>query len=135
MSAEAGHNVTVADIPFFRYCYLAETEEQARQDAYKSLNWVIDLLQWRGTLNGASEASNSIDEWRRTRGNPSLTFDHVTEHRSIIGTPEQCVEKIKALQAQGVDYFGCNFAFGGMPRDKVKATMRLFGEEVMPHFD
>ena len=135
MSAEAGHNVTVGDIPFFRYCYLAETEEQARQDAYKSLNWVIDLLQWRGTLNGASEASNSIDEWRRTRGNPSLTFDHVAEHRSIIGTPEQCVEKIMALQAQGVEYFGCNFAFGGMPRDKVKSAMRLFGEQVMPHFD
>ena len=134
MSAAVGHNVTTADIPFFRYTYLAETEEKAREEAYKSLNWVIDLLQWRGTLNGASEASGSIEEWRRTRGKPSLTFDHVAEHRSIIGTPEQCVEKIKALQAQGVEYFGCNFAFGGMPRDRVKAAMRLFADEVMPHF-
>ena len=111
-----------------------ERLKRAREEAQKSLNWVIDLLQWRGTLNGASEASGSIDEWRRTRGEASLTFDHVAEHRSIIGTPEQCVEKIKALQAQGVEYFGCNFAFGGMPRNRVNAAMRLFADEVMPHF-
>ena len=134
MSAEAGHNVTTADIPFFRYTYLAETEERARKEAHKALNWVIDLLQWRGTLNGASEASGSIEEWRRTRGEPSLTFDHVAEHRSIIGTPEQCVAKIRELQAEGIEYFGCNFAFGGMPRDKVHAAMRLFAEKVMPEF-
>ena len=60
MSAESGHNITAADIPFFRYCYLAESEEQARQDTHKALGWVIDMLQWRGTLNGASEASHSI---------------------------------------------------------------------------
>ncbi len=134
MSAAAGHNITAASIPFFRYCYLAGTEEQARADAQKSLNWVIDLLQWRGTLNGASEASSSIEEWRRTRGKPSLTFDHVAAHRSIIGTPDQCIAKLKSLQAQGIKYFGCNFAFGCMPRDKVTAAMRLFAEEVMPEF-
>ena len=93
MSAEAGHNVTTADIPFFRYTYLAETEEQAREEAYKSLNWVIDLLQWRGTLNGASEASGSIEEWRKTRGAPSLTFDHVAEHRSISARPSNASPK------------------------------------------
>ena len=38
MSAEAGHNVTAADIPFFRCCYLAETEEKARDEAYRPLN-------------------------------------------------------------------------------------------------
>ena len=134
MSADAGMNITAADIPFFRYCYLAATERQAREDVRKSLEWVIDMLQWRGTLNGASEAAHSIDAWRETRGKPSLTFDHVAANRSIIGAPEQCVAKLKSLQAQGIEYFGCNFAFGGMPRDKVTAAMRLFAAEVMPEF-
>ena len=43
MSAEAGHNVTAADIPFFRYCYLAETEEKARDEAYRPPT----RLRWR----------------------------------------------------------------------------------------
>ena len=59
----------------------------------------------------------------------------MAECRSIIGTPEQCIERLKSLEAQGIKYFGCNFAFGGMPRDKVKAAMKLFADEVMPEFE
>jgi hypothetical protein len=44
------------------------------------------------------------------------------------------VTRIKALQAQGIDYFGCNFDFGGMEHHKVLRSMELFAREVMPHF-
>ena len=44
------------------------------------------------------------------------------------------IAKIKALKDQGIDLFGCNFSFGGMPQDKVLKSMRLFGKEVMPAF-
>ncbi len=33
MSAQAGYNITTADIPFSRYCCLAESEERAREEA------------------------------------------------------------------------------------------------------
>jgi alkanesulfonate monooxygenase SsuD/methylene tetrahydromethanopterin reductase-like flavin-dependent oxidoreductase (luciferase family) len=51
-----------------------------------------------------------------------------------MGTPGQVVAQIKDLQAQGIEYFGCNFAFGGMPHDKIMRSMELFSKEVMPHF-
>ena len=51
-----------------------------------------------------------------------------------MGTPEQCVAQIKEIQSQGIEYFGCNFSFGGMSHDKVLRSMDLFSKEVMPHF-
>ena len=64
--------------------------------------------------------------------NPS--FAHLAQHRAIFGSPETCVAQIKALQQEGIAYFGCNFAFGGMAHDKVMRSMQLFAEAVMPHF-
>ena len=33
-----------------------------------------------------------------------------------------------------MEYFGCNFAMGGIPHEKVMRSMRLFADEVMPRF-
>jgi hypothetical protein len=44
------------------------------------------------------------------------------------------VAAIKDLQQQGIEYFGCNFAFGGLEHGKVLRSMDLFAREVMPHF-
>ena len=38
------------------------------------------------------------------------------------------------LKAEGIETFGCNFSFGGMPQEKVLKSMRLFAKEVMPAF-
>lgn len=53
----------------------------------------------------------------------------------IIGTPEECVAQLKQLR----DEMGCThvilwFNFGWLNHQEVSEQMRLFGEEVMPHF-
>ena len=75
-----------------------------------------------------------MDEWRRTRTERPVSYEFIRENRAFIGTPEQCVAKIKALQDRGIEYFGCNFAFGGISHEKVMKSMELFSKEVMPHF-
>lgn len=134
MSKEAGFNVTMGEIPFFRFVYVAETEEQVSEDIDTAMNWVIDMLQWRGTLSEGSEITQKLDDFRKSRTEQPPTIDYIRENRGVIGTPEQCVAKIKELQAQGIEYFGCNFAFGGMDHGKVMKSMELFAKEVMPHF-
>ena len=134
MSKKAGHDVPMSSIPFFRYFWVAETEEQARKDAAVGLNWTLDMLQWRRTFTQGSEVYHRLEDWRNTRTETPLSFDYLYEHRSIIGTPDQCVAKIKDLQRQGIEYFGCNFSFGGMEHGKILKSMKLFAEEVMPHF-
>ena len=131
-SREAGHDVPMSRIPFFRYFYVAETEEQARRDTEASLNWNLDMIQWRGQFPEGSEVNHHLDHWRRARTELPPSFDYLLEHRAIIGTPDQCVAKIKQLQEAGVNYFGCNFAFGGVDHGKVMSSMELFAKEVMP---
>jgi alkanesulfonate monooxygenase SsuD/methylene tetrahydromethanopterin reductase-like flavin-dependent oxidoreductase (luciferase family) len=133
MSREAGLHRSMADIPFFRYFYVAETEAQARQDTETHLNWVVDIMQWRRFIKEGSEVYRRMDDWRRDRTELPVSYDTLARNRAIIGTPDQCVAGIKTLQAHGVDYFGCNFDFGGMEHQKVLRSMELFSKEVMPH--
>ena len=132
LSAAAGHHRPMAEIPFFRYFYVAETAEQARRDTEARINWVADIMQWRRQIDSGSEVYQRMDDWRRQREQLPESYDYLAVNRAVIGDPDQCVAQIRALQAQGVDYFGCNFDFGGMSRDKVLRSMELFRREVMP---
>ena len=134
LSRKAGHNVPMSQIPFFRYFYVAETEAQARKDSQDALNWTLDMTQWRRTFTVGSEVNLRLQDWRDTRSELPPSYDYLCEHRAIIGTPEQCVAKIKELQQQGIEYFGCNFSFGGLDNEKLFRSMELFSKEVRPHF-
>ena len=131
---EAGKPMDIGGIPFFRYFYVAETEEQARRDSKAALNWTMDVNQWRRTYQRGSEVYDSLDDFLRTRTELPPSFEYLFEHRAFIGNPEQIIAKIRALQDAGIGYFGCNFSFGGMPQDKVLKSMELFAREVMPAF-
>ena len=134
MSQAAGHNIPMSKIPFFRFLHLAETQEQARREAEASLQWWYDMTTWRRTFQEGSEYDQSLEAWRQTLTQSTVDLDHVYEHRAFIGTPDQCIANIQRLQEQGIDYFGCNFAFSRMEHDKVMRAMQLFATEVMPHF-
>jgi len=134
MSAAAGHHVPMSRIPFSRYFYVAETEEQAYADTRKALEWTMDMVQWRQTFSAGSEVNHRIDDWRQRRTALPTSYEHLLEHRAIIGTPETCRAKIRALADEGITYFGCNFAFGTMEHHKILRSMELFAKEVMPHF-
>ena len=121
-------------IPFFRYFYVAETEEQARRDSEAALNWTMDVNQWRRTYQRGSEVYDSLDTFRQSRTEYPPSFEYLYQHRAFIGNPDQIIAKISALQDAGIGYFGCNFSFGGMPQDKVLKSMELFAEKVMPEF-
>ena len=121
-------------IPFFRYFYVAEAEEQARRDAKPALDWTLDMNQWRRTCQRGSEVYDNFEDFKRSRTEFPPSFEYLFEHRAIIGTPEQIVAKIRALQDEGIGYCGCNFSFGGMEQDKMLKSMELFANEVMPEF-
>ena len=133
-SRMSGREMDMGGIPFFRYFYVAETEEQARRDSEAALNWTMDVNQWRRSYKCGSEVYDSLDQFRRTRTEFPPSFEYLFEHRAFIGNPEQIIAKIRALQDAGIGYFGCNFSFGGMPQDKVLRSMELFARKVMPEF-
>jgi alkanesulfonate monooxygenase SsuD/methylene tetrahydromethanopterin reductase-like flavin-dependent oxidoreductase (luciferase family) len=134
MSEASGHHVPMSRIPFSRYFYVAETTEQARKDTQESLEWTLDMIQWRRSIASGSEVGRQLADWRKTRSELPPSYDYLCAHRAIIGTPASCITKLKVLQEQGVDYFICNFAFGGMDHQKILRSMQLFAREVMPYF-
>ncbi len=121
-------------IPFFRYCYVADTEEQAREDTRAALRWSLDMIAWRKIFKEGGEVNHHIEDWRKSRIVEPESLDRVYEKRAVIGTPEQCVAKLEELREHGIEYFGCNFAYGGMDHGKLMRSMELFTKEVMPQF-
>ena len=132
MANAAGQQMSMARIPFFRYLYVAESAEQARRDTREAMAWTQDMIQWRGTLTSGSEVYQQLEGFRKTRITQPTSYDHIAEHRAFFGTPDDVASRIRALQNEGVESFGCNFAFGTMPHEKVMRSMKLFAREVMP---
>ena len=134
MSAQAGFHIPISRIPLFRYLHVAETEAEAHANAKPGLEWTMDMTDWRRSITLGSEVNQRLADWRRTGNRTSPTYEYLAEKRAIIGTPQQCIAKIREFQEQGIEYFGCNFDFGGMPQETVLRSMKLFAEEVMPDF-
>ena len=69
----------------------------------------------------------------RTR---DLSYEHVSTELSAIGSPERVIDKLESIiELLGADEIMCWFATGGLlPNEDVHASMRLFAEEVIPHF-
>ena len=134
MSREVGHSVPMSRVPFSRYFYVAETEEQARKDTQAPLSWTLDMIQWRRTFTESSEVHQRLDDWRSTRTELPPSYDYLFENRAIIGNPDYCIARIKEIQQRGIEHFICNFEFGGMDHHKVMRSMELFARDVMPHF-
>jgi alkanesulfonate monooxygenase SsuD/methylene tetrahydromethanopterin reductase-like flavin-dependent oxidoreductase (luciferase family) len=131
-AAACGRPVRPEDLPYFRYVYVAESEEQARRDTEEALFWVWDMLDWRGHIEG-SDIYDDYAAWRGTRPAPKFDLDQVYE-KALIGTPESCLARLRQLRDQHrVGYFGGNFGFGNLAHERVLRSMELFAREVMPH--
>ena len=53
----------------------------------------------------------------------------------IIGTPDECLEKILRYESVGVDQLLCYVQFGDLPHEKVMRTLELLSKEVMPKLE
>ena len=68
--------------------------------------------------------------------NPAVSNDEalpqVLETGSVYGTPARVREQLAALRDAGARHVLCQLSFGDVAHDRVMASMRLFGEEVIP---
>lgn len=53
---------------------------------------------------------------------------------AVVGDPDHCVKRLRALEQAGVDHVLCAVGAGVLPTEQVRASMRLIAEEVMPRF-
>jgi alkanesulfonate monooxygenase SsuD/methylene tetrahydromethanopterin reductase-like flavin-dependent oxidoreductase (luciferase family) len=50
----------------------------------------------------------------------------------VYGTSQRVADQVAALRHAGVQHLLCQMSFGYMAHDKIMASMRRFGEQVMP---
>jgi alkanesulfonate monooxygenase SsuD/methylene tetrahydromethanopterin reductase-like flavin-dependent oxidoreductase (luciferase family) len=67
----------------------------------------------------------------RARGEFDITeFDR--EDMVVVGTPDECLEKLLRYEAAGVDQLLCYLNFGYLPHDAVMRSIELLGTHVIP---
>ena len=103
--------------------FVAESDRKARAAFEASIDNYLDTL--RASSRG----------WVKERS-MKLSYERINDEFAAIGDPEHCVAKLQEVkeiyQAQEIM---CWFNMGGLvPEVDVEKSMRLFAEEVMPHF-
>lgn len=64
-----------------------------------------------------------------------IALDDYFNNLGIIGSVEECKERIRSLQDDyHVNDLFCIFGLGGLSHEKIMTAMRLFAEKVMPDF-
>jgi alkanesulfonate monooxygenase SsuD/methylene tetrahydromethanopterin reductase-like flavin-dependent oxidoreductase (luciferase family) len=122
---EAGGQKGEQKLGILRGAWVAETEEKAREQVETALvnhriNQRLHHFTQRADPRGYVAPEPLEDE---------PTADEVYENL-IMGTPEQCLEKLEQYTEVGVDQVLLMFDFGA-PHEQVVESMRLFAEQVI----
>ena len=109
-----------------RHIYVAETDEQALREAKSSFADFIANFNHLRILNG--------DDTGRT--NFLADFEgRLADGLHIVGSPETVARTLKEhLDITGSNYFVGSFFFGTLSEEQTLNSLRLFAEQVMPHF-
>ena len=68
--------------------------------------------------------------------NGEVPVEHYQEQDMIIiGTPDECLEKILRYESVGVDQLLCYVQFGDLPHDKVMQSLEALGNKIIPQLE
>lgn len=135
--AEHGHPPRREAAVFFMFCnadHRAAVRE-AREITTSYAEFITGHAKGRallGTGRGISTGPNSSlfsqSDFIRSIG------DHI-EERAIVGTPEACIRRLEEVNDElGLDRVLLYFHAGAYDTTKARHNLKLFGQEVIPHF-
>jgi alkanesulfonate monooxygenase SsuD/methylene tetrahydromethanopterin reductase-like flavin-dependent oxidoreductase (luciferase family) len=137
-----GHDETtrarlLAQSALWRNVYVAESDAQA-EDELASL-----LIETREHMMHVREAYNppdftpgpeTLNPWTDPKVKDDVAVPYVLETGSIYGSPKRVREQVAEIADAGVRHLLCQTGFGAMSHEQNIASMRRFGEQVMPAF-
>jgi alkanesulfonate monooxygenase SsuD/methylene tetrahydromethanopterin reductase-like flavin-dependent oxidoreductase (luciferase family) len=137
-----GHDeATRADLlarsALWRNVYVAESDAQA-EDELATL-----LLETRSHMMHVREAYNppdfapdpeTLNAWTDPKIKDDVAIPYVLETGSIYGSPKRVKDQVAEIRDAGVRHLLCQTGFGAMSQDQSIASMRRFGEQVLPAF-
>jgi alkanesulfonate monooxygenase SsuD/methylene tetrahydromethanopterin reductase-like flavin-dependent oxidoreductase (luciferase family) len=137
----AGHPAsTVSDLLakwiVSKHVYVAPTDEEACAEAEGPEKWYLDAFARSIRPDGLHGISDAVRQQATTAADRAAShqWDVLVEDRLFIGSPATVRRKIAELREIGVGELLCWMNFGGLPPEKVRRSMQLFADEVMPSF-
>lgn len=124
-----------AEICINKIIHVGDSSRQARDDLREPIQWFFRTQA--GLIADPSAAPpDQYRFYQRVRQNLlSLGEEQALDQAAIVGDAEEVADKIREHhEALDVTHFMGAFSRGGLPHDKVKRSLRLFAEKVMPRF-
>lgn len=115
-AAEAGRNLAPYSVAVARGLLIAKTPEE-REDAIAARMKSQEVMNAYGTARDGTAKSSMVSD-------PDLR--KAATEGTLLGTPEEIIERLKWLEGEGVDYV--------ILSSRGKGALRTFAEEVMPAF-
>ena len=128
---ETGHPAGDHDVGLMFPLHVAADGATARAEAEDS---IISYLRMAGRDLGGAYRSRGEEPPARLRRYSDAGYDVVTDDMGAIGDPAEVADRLRALAGEiGAGHLAGWFNTGGLiPHDRVRASMRLFAEEVIP---
>ena len=79
------------------------------------------------------EASR-VNPWNDPRLSHEDGVRYSLEHSALYGSPARVAEQVAALRDAGAHHVLCQMSLGYLPHATIMASMRRFGEDVIPRF-
>jgi alkanesulfonate monooxygenase SsuD/methylene tetrahydromethanopterin reductase-like flavin-dependent oxidoreductase (luciferase family) len=119
-----------------RHAYVADTDAQARREAEPHERWYLDSFARSLRADGLAGLSDAVRQQANEmiRRATERRWEDLIEDALLIGSPATVRQRVAELAEAGVGEVVCWMNFGGLPPDKVRRSMRLFAEEVIPAF-
>ncbi len=124
-------------VAILQLVHCAPTMAEARQNAEAAIMWFHEQVFafTRPFLRDDVPASYRYLQGFQRVDTRKITFDYLQENAMIVvGDPPYCIERLKPYAAAGVDLVLCLMQLYNIPHTKVLASIKLFGEHVMPYF-
>jgi alkanesulfonate monooxygenase SsuD/methylene tetrahydromethanopterin reductase-like flavin-dependent oxidoreductase (luciferase family) len=135
---EAGRDPLSLNFPLNWQIHLARTEEIAKERSQDAFGWYFDkvmsLVPQGVEVPASYEAYAEMAQVYADSG--GFPIEKLQKMGTLIlGTPEDAIRRIEEVyQEIGQHHVSCWFRIGGLEDARVKESMKLFAEEVMPRF-
>lgn len=116
-----------------------ENAKQARQSGKVAFEWFYQNLLLQTTpvlkkLYSSYEYYNKFSHFHKILSSTINLKILETLGLVIVGSPNECIEKLEKIQAAGVDHFILSVGAGAIDSNIVKESISLIASDVMPHF-
>ncbi len=125
------------DIALWRNVYVAETDAQAEDElSALLLNTRHHMMHVRDAFNPDDFVIDpvNLNPWTDPTVSDADALPFVLSTGSIFGSARRVREQVAELRDVGVRHLLCQTGFGDMSHAQNLASMRRFGEQVMPAF-